>query len=62
MILAIPKREVGSKIDYPVQRLTLTFQIKEFFGLLTFHIKESEWKLRSPKFKTSTFMHMHMCI
>jgi len=24
------------------QRLTLTFQIKESFGLLTFHIKKSE--------------------
>ena len=34
------------------QRLTLTFQIKESFGLLSFHIKESEWNLRSPKFKT----------
>jgi len=32
----------GFKIKYSLQRLTLTFQIKESLGLVTFQIKESE--------------------
>ena len=36
-------------ITVMTERLTLTFQINE-----------SEWKLSSPKFKTSTFMHMYI--